>query len=196
MLGDKRFSSEEGFYVLMIQLDGRSEKDVNTLLRALWSCPEFQGCGLDANEKLEAQIAVSPRWSEADGPDQLCGNVGLFSNDRVAVATLVTDWISPLEQSVGRRRLEVLIPMWEVRKCELQHGSAWRKSLEDWFATVARRAFEEVQFSSGLIGHNGGDQPTDKLDREGLERVPRGYALLRRGEGRLDYFPTTDWPTV
>ncbi|GAA3120321.1 hypothetical protein GCM10010466_09040 [Planomonospora alba] len=67
---------------------------------------------------------------------------------------------------------------------------AWRRPLDDWLVSLARRVYGVVRFRRALVGFETYGEETEQTPGAVPERRSCGYLLPR--EETLDYWPATD----
>ncbi|GAA3825857.1 hypothetical protein GCM10022226_53270 [Sphaerisporangium flaviroseum] len=192
-----RFTESEnwigGFYELAIEIGDTSDERLQVALSALWRVAAIEGCygrnDLEPNEQDEVPCTVSSLAEFG----HLRGTVTLPTGHRVVCGCLAS------RDDEGPDWLDFYLPMGALTRVDKRIGGfpfsensgvaslTWRRSLDDWLASIGTSIFNEVQFRRGLIGfETDGNFETRQLDGATPEERWMGYLIPTDGGLRLD----------
>ncbi|MDC3379101.1 hypothetical protein OAX78_02335 [Planctomycetota bacterium] len=188
-----------GFYELAIEVGPRSDARLERLLHAVWNEPTLEGCYLDREREPDDQKKVAASLDRMAEQGHLRGIATLPNTMRVPCGTVA------IREEDGSDWLDFYLPLGALSSLDSRVGGfpfeegsdsrAWREPIDCWLAEVARRAFELVPFTLGLIGFEVSGRCYGKDVNESGVPDPREISYLHASEGALAVYATNRWHT-
>lgn len=173
-----------GYYELAVDLgeraDEHSDERLSAALRSIWNAKGLTGCYLDRRRSLTDQRRVDPALTSTDSPGPLYGLASVPDGSRVVCVVHVIR-----EESENRPHdwLDFCLPLGSLARVDDRVGAypfeeeegdsiVWRRPIDEWLGSLARRVFDDIRFRGAIIGFevSGSPHPTGD-DREGELRV-------------------------
>ncbi|MEU2259328.1 hypothetical protein ABZ557_03415 [Streptomyces sp. NPDC019645] len=170
-----------GYYELAIEVGSTDDAQIQTVLSALWSAADVQGCFGNSDREPQEQDPVPCTVASLSEHGHLRGQVRLPTGQLAVCGCLAirggdesSDW------------LDFYVPVGALEKAGIAYwnGRPFFRSadLDDWLAAIGTETFKRAPFSLGVIGFEVSGC-TDASAMEGRLPAERdiGY-LLPQGE--------------